>query len=165
MTWAGLEGYCLDIAQQIGISGWRPDIIVGIIRGGAVPAVMLSHFLKCEMIGLKVSLRDSTSESESNGWISEEAANGKKILIVDDINDTGATINWIINDWNSTALGIEWGDTVRFATIVDNESSQATITPKYCGLTINKANNDVWIEFPYENLWHKESPKFLNNDD
>ena len=31
-------------------------------------------------------------ESESNAWMSEDAYNGKNILIVDDINDTGAVI-------------------------------------------------------------------------
>ena len=45
--------------------------------------------IRCE--APKVSLRDDDHGSESNAWMSEDAYNGKNILIVDDINDTGAT--------------------------------------------------------------------------
>ena len=155
ISWDSFEGYCLDIVQQMSIDGWKPDIVVGIVRGGAIPAVMISHFLKCPMVSLHVSLRDSTAGPESNFLLAEEAAHGKKILIVDDINDTGATITWIVQDWDQSANGIEWGDTVRIATVVDNESSKATLTPNYCGLTINKADKDVWICFPWEEFWKR----------
>ena len=100
--------------------------------------------IRCE--ALKVSLRDDDSESESNCWMSEDAFGyvseeeqtvvgcrwdnfkRQKILIVDDINDTGATFNWIKEDWTSGCLPMEhdawntvWnGDqaNVRFATLI-----------------------------------------------
>jgi hypoxanthine phosphoribosyltransferase len=78
---------------------------------------------------LKVSLRDSSGESESNLWMAEDAFNGKNILIVDDINDTGATLDWIINDWQSSCLPDDskwlniWGNNVKIAVLVDNLSS------------------------------------------
>jgi xanthine phosphoribosyltransferase len=151
-----VSSICRDIAN----SGWRPDYIVGITRGGLLPAVMISHYFDVPCETLKVSLRDN-SESESNLWMAEDAYNGKKILIVDDINDSGATLNWIIQDWpsgcmpNNPAWSTVWGNTVRFAVVVDNLASDLEHKVDYAGMEINKAENDSWIEFSYENWWAK----------
>jgi hypoxanthine phosphoribosyltransferase len=156
IDWRQLEGYCNEIIRQLNKDAWRPDYIVGITRGGAVPAIMLSQYLDIKMVGMDVSLRDYGEFDmgpESNCWAAEDAANGKKILIVDDINDTGATFNWIVKDWDITGTRIKWGENVRFAVIIDNESSKATHSPQYCGESINKAVDDVWQVFPWEDWW------------
>ena len=133
---------------------WTPDLIVGITRGGAFAAVMLSHYLNIKMVGLDVSLRDGGEYGpESNAWAAEDAIKGKKILIVDDINDTGETINWIMKDWDYHGTAIKWGDVVRFAVVVDNLSSEAKIKVNYCGEEINKAEDPCWVVFPYEEWW------------
>lgn len=154
ISFEGMKGYCNEILRQMSVDAWRPELIIGITRGGALPAVMLSQYLGVKMVGLDVSLRDSAEYGpESKLWAADDAVNGKKILIVDDINDTGATINWIIQDWDIPAGKIRWGDNVRFAVVVDNESSTAKVAPSYCGTTINKAFKDEWIVFPVEDWW------------
>lgn len=148
------------ICRDIVLDDWRPDYIVGITRGGLLPAVLISHYLDVPMHALKVSLRD-TSDTESNCWMAEDAFNGKNILIVDDINDSGATINWIMSDWQASAYPKDlkwndiWGNNVRVAVIVDNLSSQSNLSAHYVGMEVNKAENDVWIDFPYEDWWMK----------
>ena len=47
-----------DIIRAMNHDGFRPDYIVGLTRGGLVPAVMLSHYLNVPMHSLGVSLRD-----------------------------------------------------------------------------------------------------------
>ena len=85
----------------------------------------------------------------------------KNILIVDDINDQGSTLNWIMEDWQSGCFpdgerwSQMWGTNVRFAVLVDNLSSKCVREVDYCGLEINKAEEDVWVEFPYEEWWTK----------
>ena len=107
-SWQDVERMCVSIVNQMYADNWRPDYIVGITRGGNVPATIISNMtgIRCEAI--KVSLRDDDSESESNCWMAEDAfgynAEPKKILIVDDINDTGATFNWITKDWQASCL-------------------------------------------------------------
>jgi len=148
------------ISLQMYKDAWRPDYIVGLTRGGLVPAVIMSNALDIPMHTLKVNLRDHVEGSESNLWMSEDAfgykQEPKNILIVDDINDTGATLDWIINDWQSSCLPNDpkwlqvWGNNVRIAVLVDNLSSKFSRRVDYCAETINKAEEDVWIVYPWE---------------
>ena len=166
---------CRDINQD----QWRPDYVVGLTRGGLLPAVMISHYFNIPCETLKICLRDH-SNTESNLWMAEDAfgcipledrkANGgwealaskrKKILIVDDINDSGATLNWLMDDWQkgcfpkSEEWNSVWNNNVRFAVVVDNLASKCNVQMDYCALEINKAVEDVWIDFPYEDWWTK----------
>lgn len=149
-----------EICFQIEDSGWRPEYIVGITRGGLLPAVMISHYFKIPCHTLGVSLRDSGSVNESNLWMSQDASEGKKILVVDDINDSGETLNWIKNDWETSALpkNIDtwnsiWNKSVKFAAVFDNTSSKAKVAIDYFGEQIDKEETNDWIQFPYEEWW------------
>ena len=175
VSWREFQGLVGKICRDITNSGWRPDYVVGITRGGLLPAVMISQYFNIPCEALKVSLRDHGGENptESNLWMAEDAfgydnydpmasGNGrKKILIVDDINDTGATVNWILEDWPSGCLPDHenwktvFGHNVRFATVFDNVASNAKIAMSYTGEEINKAERDVWIDFPFEDWWSK----------
>ncbi len=147
-----------NICRQISKDNWRPDYIVGISRGGLLPAVMISHYFDIPMKPLQVSLRDG-GDCVSDLGMAEDAFDGKNILIVDDINDQGTTLNWIMKDWPSGCLPYDerweyvWGTNVRFAVVIDNLSSQCSIGMNYWGTEVNKAEEDVWIEFPYEEWW------------
>jgi hypoxanthine phosphoribosyltransferase len=148
------------IARDITVSDWKPDYIVGLTRGGLIPAVMLSHYFSVPMHTLGVSLRDQIG-GESNLWMAEDALDYKNILVVDDINDTGATFNWIVNDWKSgcfpdnTNWNNVWNQNVKFAVLVDNLSSEFRYRMDYVGMEINKAENNVWVDFPWEEWWAK----------
>jgi hypothetical protein len=39
------------------------------------------------------------------------------------------------------------------ACLYDNESSKSKLDVTYSAVTINKANEDVWIVFPWESWW------------
>jgi hypoxanthine phosphoribosyltransferase len=155
ITQNDLINYVSDIVRNITLSDWKPDIIVGISRGGLIPGVMISHYFNVKFKALHVSLRDFP-DTCSDLDLSEKAFNGQNILIVDDINDTGATLEWIVNDWQETYLPNDetwkniWHNSVRFAVIADNRYSDFTVD--YSSFEFDKTD-DVWYEFPYENWW------------
>lgn len=152
------------IIRDMNNDGWRPDYIVGLNRGGLNPAVMISHYLGVAMHTLDVSFRDGGSGPESNLWMAEDAfgysADKQNILIVDDINDSGRTLQWIKDDWTSSCLPNDpkwldvWNNNVRFAVIVDNQSSNFKDVD-YAGMSINKLENPVWCVFPWEAWWEQ----------
>jgi xanthine phosphoribosyltransferase len=150
-----------EICRHIANSGWRPDYVVGISRGGLLAATMISHYFELPMHPLEVSLRDG-GDTVSNLGMAEDAFDDKKILIVDDINDTGATFNWIMEDWPSGCHPTSqfwktvWNRNVKFAVTIDNLASNCNVKMDFVGMEINKAEEDVWIEFPYEIWWKFE---------
>lgn len=171
-----IKNLTAKICRDIAVSNWRPDIIVGVNRGGLIPGVMISHWFDVKHVSLAVSLRDH-EDCESNLWLAEMAFGyhrsdlpepsgsnpslRKNILIVDDINDSGATFNWIMKDWPSGCLPNDpawsniWNINVKFAVLVDNLASQCAVKMDFYGMEINKAENDVWVDFPWEEWWAK----------
>jgi hypoxanthine phosphoribosyltransferase len=183
-TWSDIQGAVLDIARQLQKDNWRPDYIVGITRGGAVPAVLLSQYLEVPMRPLEVSLRDGgqcvsdcSMAEDAFGYIPlqerqdaefeithlpvkgdrSDPKKRKNILIVDDINDSGATIEWIKNDWPSSCLPMDsawntvWHNNVRVAVLTNNLSSNQDVD--YSVFEVNKAEDDVWLVYPWEEFW------------
>jgi xanthine phosphoribosyltransferase len=167
---AEFKGLVAKICRDITLTNWRPDYVVGITRGGLLPAVMISQYFNIPCETLKISLRDG-SEQESNLWMAEDAFGYnaaevgdplcKNILVVDDINDQGSTLNWLMADWPSGCLPNDerwehvWNQNVKFAVVVDNLSSKCNVKMDFVGMEVNKAERDVWIEFPYEEWWSK----------
>jgi hypoxanthine phosphoribosyltransferase len=172
-SWRHVEKMCIDISMQMQKDNWKPDYIVGITRGGNIPASILSHMLGVRCEAVKISLRDDDSESESNTWMSADAfgyvdedergtyksrwdiAKRKNILVVDDINDSGNTLNWLQQDWMKSCLPDEsswstvWGRNVRFATLTENLASTFHGV-QYSAHEVNKAEDDVWLVYPWE---------------
>ena len=162
-SWTDIERMCVSIVNQMYADNWRPDYIIGLTRGGNVPATIISNMtgIRCE--ALKVSLRDDGRDMgpESNLWMAEDAFGyeiaPKNILIVDDINDTGATFNWIKEDWPLGCLPDDprwekvWGGNVRFATLTENLASNFSDV-RYTCHEINKAEEDIWLVYPWENV-------------
>jgi hypoxanthine phosphoribosyltransferase len=170
-----VKAWLHEIIRTMAKDGFHPDYIVGLTRGGLIPATMLSHYLEVPLQTLNVSLRDSDMGPESNLWMAEDAfgyvnledqttgvrsdpALRKNILIVDDINDSGATLNWIREDWRSGCLPGDqawdeiWGRNVRVAVMINNDASDFQDVD-YVGLNINKLEEPIWCVFPWEEWW------------
>ena len=143
-NWSDIQGLTQDIIRQVTIDHNKYDCVVGLTRGGLPPAVLVSQYLDIPMHALKVSLRDHVgSDDLLDMKIAIGVGFGKRILVIDDINDTGATINAIKESWGNTY--------VDYAVLINNEASEATVD--YSAVDINKHENNAWIVFPWEDWW------------
>lgn len=155
-NWEDIDMCCSAIVQSIKDSKWQPDYIIGLARGGLVPATIMSHALNVPLHAIKFDLKQSPFIENVAGlyaenWLARDAALRFKILIVDDINDTGATINYIKDKWAheyTSNWSDIWHNSVRVATLVNNKASKATVD--YSHILIDKSVNDCWIVYPWE---------------
>ena len=142
-SWQDIEDMCSNIVKQMYKDHFHPDYILGITRGGNIPATIISNMLDIPCEAMKVSFRnDSRQESH---WL-KDVADEKKILIVDDINDTGATFNWIQSNWGLRELRL-----TKFASLTENLASDFG-NVDYHVHEVNKAEKDVWLVYPWENV-------------
>jgi len=144
----------IQIEDQMVHSNWMPDVIMGINRGGCVPGVYLSHRLQKEHVVLDIRLRDHKATPDLNSLLVHHAEK-KKILVIDDINDTGATFKYIIENFGKPATLGEPAllpPNVKFAALINNKPSEVKVD--YHGYEIDKSKNPAWIVFPWEE-WKK----------
>lgn len=134
----------IQIEDQMVHSNWIPDIVLGINRGGCIPGVYLSHRLKRPHEVLDVRLRDHTATPNLD-VLEKLAQKQNKILIIDDINDTGATFQYILDKFGKPK-------NIKFTAVINNKPSPVQMD--YRGYEINKDENPQWIVFPWEE-WDK----------
>lgn len=157
LDFSAIKNYTQEIIRQMNVSGWSPDYVVGVNERGMIPAMLISQYLEIPVYSLVVNEEDS----ESNGWMPEDAlgynTDKVSILLIDGVNDTGERIKWIKNDWMAGCLPNDprwleiWGNNVKFAAIINNLSSSEEI--HYGAVEIPDNDQDYDIQFPHENWW------------
>lgn len=154
LTWQGFEDACRQIAQQIADSGWIPDLIVAIARGGMLPAGAISYALGVKANGaINVEFYTGVGKTMAEPEILEpymdiSSLEGKRVLIVDDVADSGKTLKLIMDLISEKGLSMG-GDSAkvdaRSATIYLKPTS--IIKPDYVF-----KQTDKWINFPWSVL-------------
>lgn len=156
ITWQQIDQAVINLTKDIEQSNWMPDLIVGLSRGGLPLAVSLSHSLDLPMVPVTVNLRDHLSlDAPTNleflvHMLNDEELN---VLIVDDINDSGATINYISDYLINRVTEPAWisvGGKCRFATMLSKSTSDAKVD--YYDLEIDPVMSHVWWVFPWEKV-------------
>lgn len=149
MTWQDIEKAVEALAVTIR-DDYDPDAIVGIARGGLIPAVRLSHLfndLLMRIIHVKYYENvDETREEPEIFWSDVEKMRGK-ILVVDDVADTGNTLEVVMNHLQDRTEG-----EIRICTIAYKPTSK--IEPDYYVYETEK-----WIVFPWEEAPVKKKVK------
>lgn len=97
LTLEEVVGHCDDVARAVRESGFRPDTIVAVARGGFAPARFLCDFLDVSrLLSLQVRHYGSGGQAERRAEVSEPLAgqiDGCRVLLVDDVNDSGDTLD------------------------------------------------------------------------
>ena len=157
LTWQGFGDATRALAQEIYDSGWMPDLVVAIARGGLLPAGAISYALGVKAIGtMNVEFYTDISKTlEAPVLIpplmDTKVLEGKKVLVVDDVADSGKTLQLVMN--MICEMGIaqpDGGMPVRVAQarcVTIFHKSRSLIKPDYVW-----KSTDKWIDFPWSTL-------------
>jgi hypoxanthine phosphoribosyltransferase len=103
-SYADIHQTVKDLFIKIEESGYKPDLIVAIGTGGFIPARMLKTFIKLPIltVGLKLYGDDNKPavSPEKIQWIDEveKKIKGKKILLVDEVDDSRTTLAYCLHE-------------------------------------------------------------------
>ena len=141
-TWNKIYKMILNQAQKIRSDGYKPDIIVGIARGGLVPSRILADLLETRdfaiiTIEYYVGINQTKQEPILKQCLHTQLTD-KKVLLVDDVSDGGRSLQLA-----KKHLQEQCAKEIRIATIY---CKPGTITmPDYF-----EKETSHWIVFPWE---------------
>jgi uncharacterized protein len=148
-TWQDIDSQIKKLLIALKNDDWQPDLLVGVIRGGSIPAVWMSNITGIKTDMINVSFRDNTVKHPHLPvtFLKKVSQYDFKTLIVEDINDTGETLMWIQDRIKEYKPDIS--DAVKYAALIDNQASNFKDL-NYKAETINKDLDPAWIVFPWE---------------
>ena len=140
------------LAIQIYKSGFKPDILIGIMRGGAPIIDVLSRVfkLKCAYLAVESYSGEGTENQQGELVFSREMSSTIQemkgnILLCDDLSDTGVTLNKSI-DWLKRYPPLK-GNIKEIKTAVLWKKKVSTFEPDFCA---EKLSSNPWIVQPFE---------------
>jgi len=140
------------LAAAMAESGWVPDHIVGIGRGGLVPGAYLSHRTGISLLSVDYSAGVPGFSDELLAKLATATQDGTRILLVDDINDSGGTITALKTAFLGAGGAAEH---FRVGVLIDNVRSAAKVD--YRARTIDRAEDKSWFVFPWEAMAPRET--------
>jgi hypothetical protein len=132
----------LSLARKILRSGFVPDVIVGVSRGGWIPARVLCNLLSAPVLAnIGVEFYSGVGERKRQPRLTQPlsaAMSGKKVLVVDEVADTGKSLKLVKDQ-----VLKEGAKEVRTVTMYTKPWS--VVEPNY-----NEKKTSCWIVFPWE---------------
>ena len=141
-TWNQIYDMLLNLTEKIRKNGFKPDIIVGVSRGGWPPARVLSDLMgNSNLANVRAEFYLGVAETKEEPVLTQQVSMevaGKKVLVVDEVADTGKSLKLVKEHI------IEKGATeVKIATVYYKPWS--IVKPDYYEKETSK-----WIVFPWE---------------
>ena len=152
IDWKEYNQIVEKLAIQIYESGFKPNLLIGIMRGGAPIIDVLSRVfkLKCAYLAVESYSGEGTEDQQGDLVFSREMSSTVQdmrgnILLCDDLSDTGVTLNKSI-DWLKKYPPLE-GKIKSIKTAVLWKKADSTFEPDFCA---QRLKDNPWIVQPFE---------------
>lgn len=143
VSWQAFYALACNLARQIAASGYRPDLIVAIGRGGEVPGRVLSDLLdQMDLTSFKIEHYHQAQKQKVARVrypLAAEVA-GRKVLLVDDVADSGETFAVALEHLNGRGAPAE----VRSAVL--HYKTVSSYRPDYYAAELRTWR---WIVYPW----------------
>lgn len=153
LTWSELGEVTDHLARQVVDSGFRPEIIIAIARGGLVIAGSMTYALDVKLVdAINVEFYIDVNETRPDPillapMLDSASIAGQKILVVDDVADSGRTL--------ALVLKLLRGFGADVCSAVLYHKPRSIVTPDFFW-----RHTDAWITFP----WSANPPIIRRSD-
>jgi possible xanthine phosphoribosyltransferase len=102
LTWELFGTASRELSAQVVASGWVPDLIIAVARGGLIPAGAISYAIGVKAMGsMNVEFYTGIGETLAEPVVLPPLMDaselpGKKVLVVDDVADSGKTLKMVM---------------------------------------------------------------------
>lgn len=142
VSWNDVMTHLLHIVESMGKDGFKPDVVVGIMRGGVIAARLIGDLLGVDSISLmEIKFYKGIGEQRERPEVTQPLTinvEGKRVLVIDDIADSGNTMKTAI-DYIREMKPLQ----VKTATLL--LKPWTSFRPDYYG-----GETTMWIVFPWE---------------
>lgn len=94
LSWNKIAGMCRQLSSKI--SRYEPDVLIGIARGGLVPARILSDITgNSNLAIIRIEFYAGIGKTKGKPKITQRLTSsikGKKVLLIDDVADSGKSL-------------------------------------------------------------------------
>jgi len=142
LSWERFGSATRELARSVVDSGYEPEMVIAIARGGLVPAGALAYAIGIKAAGtLNVEFYSDIEETLPDPVVLEplldtDAVIGKRLLVVDDVADSGRTLHLV--------LGLLRRHTPEVRSAVLYTKPRTIVRPDY-----SWRETDRWINFPW----------------
>jgi len=141
-SWEQIYEALLTLANRIRENDFKPDVIVGVSRGGWPPARIMSDLLENpELANVRAEFYLGVAKTKGDPVITQPVSTsviGKKVLIVDEVADTGKSLRLV-----KSHLEEQGATEVKIMTIYYKPWS--IVVPDWYAKETSR-----WIVFPWE---------------
>tara|TARA_R100001509_G_C4838303_1_gene205657 strand:+ start:191 stop:646 length:456 start_codon:yes stop_codon:yes gene_type:complete len=135
-----------SLALRFKINNKKFTHVIGISRGGLLPAKIISYALEAKLLAFGISSYDGTKKKKDMQIIQDidfdSIPADASILVVDDKVDTADTLNFVRDQIENRGCA-SW--TVRYATLFAEKRAKEKVN--HYGILVP---NNTWIDFPWE---------------
>lgn len=143
-SWDQIYDMLMELAKRVKDSGFRPDLIVGVCRGGWAPARIMSDLLEnANTASIRIEFYLAPGVTARKPVISQGImvpVKGANVLVVDDVSDTGESLKVAVEH-----LDVCGAKAIKTATLY--YKPQSIFKPDFFIV-----QTEQWIIFPWERL-------------
>ena len=145
VTWGEVEAWVAAIIGKMVKESFRPEIVIGMARGGMVPSRLIcDHLVVKNLFTVKTEHWGLTATSDGKARLAQALTTdvrGKRVLVVDDITDTGQSLILARDHVASLNPGA-----LKTATLI--HITHSLIAPDYFVKEVTK-EDWTWFIFPW----------------
>jgi uncharacterized protein len=145
-SWADLDAWTAAVAAKVHAAGRSPEVIIGLTRGGWVPARLVADHLGVKrLLALQTAHWGVTATKDGHAALTEGlsgSVEGATALVVDDITDTGESLALAVDHIRTE------GRPRRLETATCLHITHSKFVPDYFAEEV-PASKWVWVVFPW----------------
>lgn len=149
ISYIDIESLTNNLFNKIKLS-FTPELVIGIGTGGWLPAKLINNRFKVELDSIKLSSYSGNQQGEikesSINILNTKNLRNKKILIIDDVNDTGETLKYMVELLSSLSKELHIGVLHH----KDKKKALNLFLDKRCVYHYAEIIEDIWVHYPWD---------------